>query len=177
MRNIYTLNDQLYKLSQNERHRLARNQDYNLVITIRRVFGLGIDINYNKSPYENTIEVILREPKNIFRCNKTNSAFHDLFPSDIELPAGTKTLLGLGLKFCIERGRPYQDLCRSLCMFKKSVDLWTWLLEMEVESYDEFNRRLYVQSEFIPDPCDKELAEVFDYSECLVHKLRNNLPT
>ena len=174
---MYTLNDQLYLLSKDERHRLARNHEYNLVVTIRRVFGFGIDINYNKSPYENAIEVILLEPKNIFRCNKTNSAFHNLFPSDIELPAGTKSLLGLGLKFCIKRGRPYQDICTALRLFKRSVDLRKWLLDNDVEPNDEFNKRLYVPSEFIPDPCDKELAEAFDRFECFVNKLRNNLPT
>ena len=63
----YTLNDRLYSLSKDERHRFARNHENNLVttISIRRVFGFGIDINYNKSPYENAIEIILREPTNI----------------------------------------------------------------------------------------------------------------
>lgn len=126
--NIYTLNEQCYFLSKDECHRLVRNHEYNLVITIRRVFGFGIKINYNKSPYENTIEIVLREPKNVFLCNKINSAIHGLFPSDINLPARTKPLSGLGLKFWIKWRCPYQDLCTALRQFKQSVDLRSWLI-------------------------------------------------
>ena len=84
-----SLNQHLYSISMNERHRLKRDHEYNLVVTIRRVFGFGIDIDYSKSPYENAINIIKMEPKNVFRCSKTNAAFRDLFPTDIKLPAGT----------------------------------------------------------------------------------------
>ena len=60
--NIFTLNDQLYSLSQNKRHILSRDLKYNLTVTIRRVFGFRIDIDNSKSPYENVIEIILQEP-------------------------------------------------------------------------------------------------------------------
>ena len=33
---MYPLNDQLYSISQNERHRMSHDHKYNLVVTIRR---------------------------------------------------------------------------------------------------------------------------------------------
>ena len=107
-------------------------------IGTERVFGFGIKINYNKSSYENTIEIVLRQSKNVFRCNEINSAIHGPFPSDINLPARTKSLSGLGFKFCIKLDCPYQDLCTALRQFKQSVDLRSWLIEMEVKPDNSF---------------------------------------
>ena len=117
------------------------------------------------------------EPKNVFRCSKTNAAFHDLFPTDVELPVGTKSLLGLGLKFCIKRGRPYQDLCTALKQFKRYTDIQDWRVKNGVEPSKDFNRRLWVPSEKAMTPVDNELAAAFDRFEVLVNKLRSNLPT
>ena len=117
------------------------------------------------------------EPKNVFRCSKTNAAFHDLFPADIKLPAGTKSLLGLGLKFCIERGRPYQDICTALQQFKRSTDIQDWRQKNGVDPSKDFNKRLWVPSDKKMTPCDKEVAAAFDRFELLVNKLRHDLPT
>lgn len=56
--NVYTFIDQICSISIDEHHRLAQNNKYNLVITKRRVFGFCIEISYNKSQYDNAIEII-----------------------------------------------------------------------------------------------------------------------
>mmetsp|Transcript_20284 Transcript_20284/g.21729 ORF Transcript_20284/g.21729 Transcript_20284/m.21729 type:complete len:115 (+) Transcript_20284:495-839(+) len=113
----------------------------------------------------------------MFRCHKTNTAFHNLFPSNIKLPTGTKSLLGLGLKFCTEQGRPYQDLCTPLKQFKHSTDNHEWRVKEGVEPNKDSNRRLWVPLEKVPTPSNNELAAAFDCFEVLVNKLRNDLPT
>ena len=114
----------------------------------------------------------------MFWCQKTNSAFPNLFPSDVKLPARTKSLLGLGFKFCIKRRQPYQDLCTALKQFKLLTDNQDWLVKSGVEPNKYlFNWRLWVSLGEVPNPVDKELVRAFDRFKCLVNKLRNNLPT
>lgn len=114
----------------------------------------------------------------MFRCSKTNSSFHNLLPDDITLPPGTRSLLGLGFKFCIERPRPYQDLCTALIQFKRSVDLRIHLIKKDLNRPDKnFIRRLYVKIDWEPDQCGDPHASAFDRFETLVNELRNNIPT
>mmetsp|Transcript_17783 Transcript_17783/g.19925 ORF Transcript_17783/g.19925 Transcript_17783/m.19925 type:complete len:118 (+) Transcript_17783:430-783(+) len=105
--------------------------------------------------------MILHEPKNVFWCHKLNSAFQDCFPCDIKLPVETKSLLGLGLKICIEQGKPYQDVCSALKQFKRSTDTSPALLghQTQFKNKHQFQysilhvftyKNLLFESEFYP---------------------------
>ena len=95
------------------------------------------------------------------------------------LPPGTRSLLGLGLKFCIERPRPYQDIDQALIQFKRSIDLRCHLERNNINTPDpSFNPRLYMKHpSWDPDPCDKEFEEAFLKFENELTIYRRNLPS
>ena len=103
------------------------------------------------------------------------------------LPVGIKSLLGLGLKFCIERPRPYQDLCSSLIKFKRDLEIHQFLIDEEIidpsettnaKSNNSFNRRLYLPNdEWIPPPLREPYLSAFEKFETAINHKRRNLPT
>ena len=95
----------------------------------------------------------------------------------MQLPIGIKSLLGLGLKFCIERPRPYQDLCTSMQKFRKDVDLRSYLMKKGInEPTTGFNRRVYIKSIYISPACDGKIASAIQRFEDKINELRQNLP-
>jgi hypothetical protein len=66
-------------------------------------YGFISDI---KTPsWKNKINALKKiDPEKLELRPPTNLAFHNL--SDTKLPTGTKHLLGLSLKFCLEQNRP-----------------------------------------------------------------------
>ena len=105
-----------------EHRRIIKDGEYNTRITIKRVYGFNID--YNKNAYYNAINLLQQESYNVVKAKNRNLQFHNLCPDDIKLPTGTRLVLGLGLKFCIERPRPYQDIDTALMKLKRDIDIW-----------------------------------------------------
>lgn len=132
----------------------------------------------NATAADNTSRIAETEPDNVLTANISNSEFHNLLPEGQELPPGTKSLLGLGLKFCIERPRPYQDLCKSMQEFRAAVNLRCYLeLEGKNDPDEDFNPRLYVNSEWKAPPCPNPHAKALDNFEEEINVLRRNLPS
>lgn len=168
--------------------RIIKDGEYNTRITIRCVYGF--DIDYNKNAYYNIINLLQRELYNVVKGNNKNLQFHNLCPEDMKLPMGTRSVLGLGLKFCIEQPRPYQDIDTALMKLKRNIDIW-YHLNKDVNDNDSndnnnnndnvtddhYNARLYVETNWKPDPCGKKCAKAFDNFETLVNEARRNLPT
>jgi hypothetical protein len=153
-----------------------RDHEYNTKNTIHRVFGFNVD--RTKTAAENAQQILEDEPQNVYTVNRINLAFNNLCPPHIQLPVGTKLLLGQGLKFCIERPRPYQDLCTALKLFKKDIDLRNFLVKEGLnEPTPGFNRRLYVNSRYVSTPCDDPLASAYQRFENKINELRRALPT
>ena len=55
-----------------------------------------------------------------FSGRPTNKAFHNLCKST-SIPTGTKSLLGMGLKFCPTRPRPTNNINKTMKRFRKDV--------------------------------------------------------
>jgi hypothetical protein len=171
-----SIHNTLSNISSKESYRLDRDYEYNTKCTIKRVFGFNVD--KNKSAAINAERILDDEPQNVFKVFRTNLAFHNLCPAHIQLPVGTRALLGLGMKFCIERPRPYQDLCSALGQFKRDVDLRMFLVQNDLnEASANFNRRLYKKTDWNPEPCEDPHASAFQRFENMVNDLRNNIPT
>ena len=81
-------------------------------MTVKRVFGFMIDKSISVNA--NTERILDDEPNNVNKIEQKNFTFHNKCPLHIKLPVGLGALLGLSLKFCIKRPRPYQDLCTSM---------------------------------------------------------------
>ena len=127
----------------------------------------------NATAADNTSRIVETEPDNVLTANISNSEFHNLLPEGQELPPGTKSLLGLGLKFCIERPRPYQDLCKSMQEFRAAVNLRCYLEQEGKNDPDEdFNPRLYVNSEWNAPPCPNPHAKALDNFEEEINVMR-----
>lgn len=99
-----------------------------------------------------------------------------------QIPPGTKSLLGLGLKYCIEQPRPYQNLCLSLKQLKRSINLRNHLLNENINNMENdnnnYNPRLYVPlKDWNPNPCGYPQAEAFLRFQKIITNMRQNLPT
>ena len=62
------------------------------------------------------------------------------------LPPGTKSLLNLGLKFCIKSRKPSNIVMSSIQRFKHDVRTKHWLLYQNKKDDDDFNPKLYIKS-------------------------------
>eukprot|EP00978_Attheya_sp_CCMP212_P042552 scaffold261390_cov35-Attheya_sp.AAC.1 len=62
----------------------------------------------------------------IYFSHPHNMAMHDLCTTT-SVPLSTKNLLSLGLKFCIERGRPNQKLPDGIFRLRHALRLREWL--------------------------------------------------
>ena len=145
-------------------------------MTIRRVFGFTLDIS--KSVHANAERILDDEPKNINKIQQRNFTFHNLCPPQIKLPVGLGALLGLGLKFCIERPRPYQDICTNLQRLRKSINIRNYLVKEGLNKPTPgFNRRLYVNSRSNMPDSDNPFANAVQRFEDTVNELRHALPT
>jgi hypothetical protein len=118
-----------------------------------------------------------------------NMAYHNLC-SDTTPPPGIASLLGLGLKFCIESPRPNQGLDLSILRFRRSVRLHFHFSNQEEgkesdgasasteqDDAETYIPLLYIPSTWDPPPkFDKvELAIVkFDAS---INRMVRALPT
>lgn len=124
---------------------MDRDHNYNMDITIRCVFGYNI--NTLKTLRENKVLIIQLEEadQKIFLSNIQNAAYHDKCGQHIQLLSGTKSLLGIGLKFVIERSLPYQDICASLQDFQKAVNLQCYLEENNLNKYKKFQPKIIRQ--------------------------------
>ena len=157
---------------------LTASKDHHCKLTLTRVFGFEIDTSL--SVKENAAQLLSNET-NVIRCAKLNLSYHNLLPSGYKLPPGppgTRSLLRLGIKFCIERPRPYQDICSAMLNFRRSVDLRMHLIKSEDNQPDtEFNPHLNVNlREWQPDPCKKPHVSAFLKFESTVNSLRKKLP-
>ena len=65
-----------------------------------------------------------------------NIAYHNLC-LDASPPPGIASLLGLGLKFCIEKPKPKQKIAKSLQRFQRTVRLHFYFSNQEEKREDE----------------------------------------
>lgn len=161
-------------LASTTRRRANRDSTYQIGLTIKRVYGFDIDTT--QTALANSARVIQSEQADSLLCNITNKAFHNHCRDSTILPPGTKSLLGLNLKFCIETPRPYQDIDDSLMQFKRSIDLYCHLKRKGVEDDDDYNPRLYKPlKDWNPDPMDRDHEYAFDRFERSITTLRTHV--
>jgi hypothetical protein len=84
-------------------------------------------ISDSKTPiWKNKINALKAiDPAKLELRQPTNLAFHNL--SDTKLPTGTKCLLGLSLKFCLEQNRPKHAIETTIQNMKRSIRIRYWL--------------------------------------------------
>ena len=84
-------------------------------------------------------------------------AYHNLCEK-LSPPPGTSQLLGLGLKFCIERPVPRPDIRTSIFRLRRQVRLREWL-KKNASLSDNYIPNLYVPSKFDPPPASAEIED------------------
>ena len=55
-----------------------------------------------------------------------NAEFHNLYKQTTIIKTGAATLLGLGINFCIEQARPYQNMYKALLNFGHKIYIYCW---------------------------------------------------
>jgi hypothetical protein len=81
-----------------------------------------------------------------------NKAYHNLC-ENLTPPSGTRRLLGLGLKFCLEKKQPSQQLQDTISKITHDIRLRFEIQQnSEYFTYNsgEYNPRLYIKSDFTP---------------------------
>ncbi len=108
-----------------------------------------------------------------------NMAYHNLCTTATP-PPGTAALLGLGLKFCIESPRPFQDLDSSMQRFRRDMRMHCRFnlgaTTNDGEDEDEYNPRLYIRSQWTPPLAPSNFEFGFDNFDKLVTDERRSLP-
>ena len=127
------------------------------------VEAYGFCADPKKPTWNNLEDYLLRMTPNQYFARPTNMACHN-YCTLKHMPAGTKILLGLGLKYAVKRPRPTNLTKRTLTRFKEDVRRKCfWLLtppkanQPEGEK-DTYIPGLYIKSNWIPPECKiKEL--------------------
>ena len=113
-----------------------------------------------------------------------NMTYHNLCTT-IQPPPGTATLLGLGLKFCIESPRPFQNLEASVLRLRRDLRIHFFqqqqLEDLGPRAPDPTNPdyipKLYIKSEWNPHPAPfhAELA-LENFNRTLLNTINNTIP-
>ena len=105
-------------------------------------------------------------------------AYHNLC-TYTSSPANIKTLLGLGLKFCIQSRRPFNDSIREdMDRMRRDVRLKHRFAGSDVST--EYNPKLYIKSNWEPPIADLDIENRLDDFEQKLTQLRltkNSLTT
>lgn len=75
------------------------------------------------------------------------------------LPPGSKSLLNLGLKFCLKSPKPSNIVMSSIARFKHDVRTKHWLLFQPERENDDFNPKLYIKNPHWDPPTASEAIE------------------
>jgi hypothetical protein len=120
---------------------------------LKRKFGFVCDPKRPK--WHNIKQGILSMDLQLILQDPTTKAFHNLCDS-LTPPMGTRQLLGLGLKFCLQRQLHQECLHNTLERITKDVRLHFALQNQEhfKENNGEYNPRLYISSDFKPRSAD-----------------------
>jgi hypothetical protein len=107
-------------------------------------------------------------PPRLFLERPETGGFHNLC-NKLVPPEGSTGLLRLGLKYCIERGRPNQKIRDGVLRLRRSVRLKNWLKNLhqfrdDSDSEDNnnntnYNPKLYIKSDFDPPLIENGVAE------------------
>ena len=158
---------------------IKKNADYNLHQTSHRVYGFLADST--KSVGENTRILLEKMTPHEYYTRPGNMAFHNLCTT-AKPPPGTAALLGLGLKYCIESPRPYQDLDSSLHRFRRDMrlhccfNLDATTNKDESTKEEEYIPRLYIPSKWQPPLAPTRFEFTFDDFDKVLTDERRSLP-
>ena len=109
----------------------------------------GFLANINLSKYRNARQVISNMPDELYFNHPICKAIFTF--TKAPLPPGTKSLLSLGLKFCIRHRKPTNNIEKSIERFQHDVRTRVWVAEQEDNDRD-FNPKLYLKNPFWDPP-------------------------
>ena len=99
----------------------------------------------------------------------TNRACHD-YCVDLHMPVGARSLLGLGLKYCVKKTHPRNNYKKSIERFKSDVRRINWFIENppEDDGIDEerkYTPGLYWKSDWEPPPASQKIERCLNRFE------------
>ena len=156
---------------------IKANADYDLHQTSHRARGFLADST--KSARENARITLENMSPHKHHTRPGNMVFHNLRATATP-PPGTAALLGLGLKYCIESPRPFQDIDSSMRRFRRDMRLHCrFNLDAstnESNNDDEYIPRLYVPSKWQPPLAPSDFEFTFDKFDRLLTDERRSSP-
>jgi len=129
---------------------LTSNVTHSMNIDNLRTHGFTIDPSLPR--WERLANTILRMPPRQWFSRLDQTAFHNLC-SRTKPPLGTRLLLGLSEKFCIERGRPPGVDRRFRINFerlRRSIRLRDYFKFQHQAKADDYIKELYISSNWEP---------------------------
>ena len=109
-------------------------------------------------------------PENLFYNQpKNNSIF---VYTDSKLPPGSKSLLGLGLKFCVKTKHPTNKLEDTIKRFEKDIRTKDWLRREQPEDDETFNPKIYLRNPMWepPDAVDEVEEALVNFKDRLTQE-------
>ena len=110
-------------------------------------------------------------------------AFHNLCTTT-QPPPGTAALLGLGLKFCIESPRPFQDIGASTLRLRRDLRIHFFQEQQKKDfgptttdpSDPDYIPKLYIKSDWIPNPAPDHVELALERFDRALLNTINTLP-
>jgi hypothetical protein len=138
---------------------MKKDSDYSLASTAHRVYGFLPDPS--KNFWENRLRILGETTPFHYYSRPSNMSYHNLC-TDAKTPPGIASLLGMGLKFCIESARPNQRINEGIRRFQRSVRLHFHFAEEESKKANDNDTESvlsdsqanasYIPSLYLPSP-------------------------
>ena len=114
-------------------------------------------------------------PQGLYLRTPTKTTYHNLCPRET-LPPGTESLIGLGLKFCIENPTPNQEISESNKKITRSIRLRTFFKKRPPVNPSKCIPQIHIKTNWKPPMHDEFVEHVASkFAECLDH-LSASLP-
>ena len=104
----------------------------------------GLIGNPNLSLFRNIQNNIINKP--LKECETPKKLNFHLIDKDIPLPPGTKNLLGLGSKFCLQKRTPPNHLKTTFIKLQRSVRIRAMITKHKTAKTNNYNKSLYIRS-------------------------------
>ena len=164
---------------------IRNDSHYSLKTTVHRVFGFLC--NPDKNKWTNKARIVGDMSPHEYFTRPSNMAFHNLCTT-AKTPPGIANLLGLGLKYCIEPPKPYQDLDDSIRKLQRSVRLHFSFANEDSEENEETKNddddpattcyipKLYIPSTWQPGAAKDDVEAAFSTFDRKINELKRRLP-
>ena len=133
---IHGNNNRLQKETENNIEKYKQQQS--------DIYGFCADPD--QPSWKNIESYILQMPPYLYKSKIANMSCHNYCEPKSTMPSGIKSLLGMGLKYCIKVPRPTNKLSKTFDRFREDVRRIAFFKKHPPEDESSYIAKLYIKS-------------------------------